>query len=129
LSSFRTSSASRARIASITLYLLGANAETLLLANIIVTLQGLVSHCNLDLRAGWFNYLFVGTELHRYHHSANLAESKNYAATLSLLDLAFGTFYYRPGRVPERLGVLDPGAYPDSNELWKVMKLPFVAHA
>jgi hypothetical protein len=36
-------------------------------------------------------------------------------------------FYYRPGRVPERLGVLDPGAYPDSNELWKVMKLPFVS--
>jgi len=35
------------------------------------------------------------------------------------------SFYYRPGRVPERLGVLDPSAYPDSNELWKVMKLPF----
>ena len=98
------------------------------MANIIVTLQGLVSHCNLDLRAGWFNYLFVGTELHRYHHSANLAESKNYAATLSLLDLGFGTFYYRPGRVPERLGVLDPSAYPDSNELWKIMKLPFVSN-
>ena len=110
------------------LYLLGANAETLLMANIIVTLQGLVSHCNLDLRAGWFNYLFVGTELHRYHHSANLAESKNYAATLSLIDLGFGTFYYRPGRAPERLGVLDPSAYPDSNELWKIMKLPFVSN-
>ena len=37
-----------------------------------------------------------------------------------------GSFYYRLGRVPERFGVLDPGAYPDSNELWKVMKLPFV---
>ena len=111
------------------LYLLGANAETLLMANIIVTLQGLVSHCNLDLRAGWFNYLFVGTELHRYHHSANLAESKNYAATLSILDVAFGTFYYRPGRVPERLGVLDPGAYPDSNELSKVLKLAFASGA
>ena len=111
------------------LYLLGANAETLLLANLVVTLQGLVSHCNLDLRAGWFNYLFVGTELHRYHHSANLSESKNYAATLSILDLAFGTFYYRPGRVPERLGVLDPSAYPDSNKLWKVMKVPFASGA
>jgi len=75
------------------LYLLGANAETLLLANLVVTLQGLVSHCNLDLRAGWFNYILVGTELHRYHHRANLAESNNYAATLSILDHAFGTFY------------------------------------
>jgi len=110
------------------LYLLGANPETVLIANLIVTLQGLVSHLNLDLRAGWFNYLFVGTELHRYHHSARLDESKNYAATLSILDLAFGTFYYRPGRLPERLGVQDPGAYPDSNELWRVIKLPFVSH-
>jgi sterol desaturase/sphingolipid hydroxylase (fatty acid hydroxylase superfamily) len=110
------------------LYLLGANPETVLIANLIVTLQGRVSHLNLDLRAGWFNYLFVGTELHRYHHSARLDESKNYAATLSIRDLAFGTFYYRPGRLPERLGVQDPGAYPDSNELWKVMKLPFVSN-
>src|SRR6266705_2446143 len=100
-----------------------------LIANLIVTLQGLVSHLNLDLRAGWFNYLFVGTELHRYHHSARLDESKNYAATLSILDLAFGTFYYRPGRLPERLGVQDLGAYPDSNELWRVIKLPFVSRA
>jgi sterol desaturase/sphingolipid hydroxylase (fatty acid hydroxylase superfamily) len=104
-------------------------SETVLIANLIVTLQGLVSHLNLDLRAGWFNYLFVGTELHRYHHSARLDESKNYAATLSILDLAFGTFYYRLGRLPERLGVEDPGAYPDSNELWKVMKLPFISRA
>lgn len=107
-------------------HLLGANAGTELLANTIITLQGLVSHCNLDLRAGWFNYLFVGTELHRFHHSADLSESKNYAATLSSIDIAFGTFFYRPGRVPERLGAHDQSAYPDSNEFWKVMRLPFV---
>jgi sterol desaturase/sphingolipid hydroxylase (fatty acid hydroxylase superfamily) len=111
------------------LYLLGASPETVLIANLVVTLQGLVSHLNLDLRAGWFNYVFVGTELHRYHHSAKLDESKNYAATLSLLDVAFGTLTYRPGRLPERLGVVDPRAYPDSNELWKVMTLPFVLRA
>jgi sterol desaturase/sphingolipid hydroxylase (fatty acid hydroxylase superfamily) len=106
------------------LYLLGANPETVLLANIIVTLQGLVSHCNLDLRAGWFNYLFVGTELHRYHHSADLGESKNYAATLSILDILFGTFVYRAGKLPDRLGVSHPERYPDSNDFWRVMKLP-----
>jgi sterol desaturase/sphingolipid hydroxylase (fatty acid hydroxylase superfamily) len=111
------------------LYLLGASPETVLIASLIITLQGLVSHLNLDLRAGWLNTVFVGTELHRYHHSARLSESKNYAATLSIIDLAFGTFYYRPGSLPERLGVLDPGAYPDSNELWEVMKLPFVSRA
>ena len=48
----------------------------------------------MDIRAGWFNYLFVGTELHRFHHSASLTESKNYALTLSFIDIIFGTFYY-----------------------------------
>jgi sterol desaturase/sphingolipid hydroxylase (fatty acid hydroxylase superfamily) len=106
------------------MYFLGATPETVLLANTVIALQGIVSHCNLDLRAGAFNYLFVGTELHRYHHSAEISESKNYAATLSVIDIVFGTFYYRPGRAPERLGVMDPARYPDSNEFWKVMRLP-----
>jgi sterol desaturase/sphingolipid hydroxylase (fatty acid hydroxylase superfamily) len=52
---------------------------------------------------------------------------RNYAATLAILDVLFGTFYYRPGRVPERLGVFEPDAYPDSNEFWRVLKLPFVS--
>jgi sterol desaturase/sphingolipid hydroxylase (fatty acid hydroxylase superfamily) len=107
------------------LYYLGASPETVLLFSTIVTFQGLVSHFNVDIRAGWFNYIFVGTELHRFHHSANLSESKNYAVTISLLDILFGTLYYRPGTLPERIGVVDPNAYPHSNEFWKVMKLPF----
>src|SRR5438093_1585915 len=107
------------------LYLLGAPPETVLLFSTIVTFQALISHCNVDIRAGWFNYVFVGTELHRFHHSANLSESKNYAVTLSFLDVVFGTFYYRPGSLPERLGVVNPSAYPNSAEFWKVMTLPF----
>ena len=38
---------------------------------------------------------------------------------------SLGTFYYRPGTLPERLGIVDPTAYPHSNDFWKVMKLPF----
>jgi sterol desaturase/sphingolipid hydroxylase (fatty acid hydroxylase superfamily) len=115
----------RGLVTLLPLYYLGASPETVLLVSTIVTLQALISHCNVDIRAGWFNYIFVGTELHRFHHSANLSESKNYAVTLSFLDMLFGTFYYRPGNLPERLGVVDPNAYPKSNEFWKVMSLPF----
>src|SRR5262249_33726072 len=107
------------------LYYLGASRETVLLVSTIVTFQALIGHCNFDIRAGWFNYIFVGTELHRFHHSANLAESKNYAVTLSFIDILFGTFSYAPGSLPERLGVVDPATYPRSEELHKVMKLPF----
>jgi sterol desaturase/sphingolipid hydroxylase (fatty acid hydroxylase superfamily) len=115
----------RALVTLLPLYYLGASPETVLLFSTIVTFQALISHCNVDIRAGWFNYLLVGTELHRFHHSANFSESKNYAVTLSFLDVIFGTFYYRPGTLPERLGIVDPSAYPNSEEFWKVMKLPF----
>ncbi len=119
----------RALVTLLPLYYLGATPATVLLFTTIITLQTVISHCNVDIRAGWFNYLFVGTELHRFHHSANLAESKNYAATLSLVDILFGTFYYRPGSLPDRLGVGDPSAYPNSEDFWKVMKLPFEREA
>ncbi len=80
----------------------------------------------VHLRAGWFNYLFVGPELHRYHHSADLREAQNYAVVLSLIDVLFGTFVYKPGRLPERIGVADPADYPRSVEVWKIMLLPFL---
>jgi sterol desaturase/sphingolipid hydroxylase (fatty acid hydroxylase superfamily) len=79
----------------------------------------------VDVRAGWLNYLLVGPELHRYHHSAALSESRNYGATLPLFDLLFGTFVYRPGTFPERLGVAEPASYPRSERFWEVMWLPF----
>jgi sterol desaturase/sphingolipid hydroxylase (fatty acid hydroxylase superfamily) len=115
----------RGLVTLVPLFYLGASPATVLLFSTIVTLQGLISHCNVDLRAGWINYVFSGTELHRFHHSADLSESKNYAVTLSFLDVIFGTFHYRPGVLPKRLGIDVPSAYPDSNDFWKVMMLPF----
>ncbi len=107
------------------LFFLGFSTEALFVANLIVGLQGLVSHFNVDIRAGWFNYLLVGTELHRYHHSADPREGKNYAAVVPLWDLMFGTFHYRPGRNPQRLGIEQPVRYPRDTELLKVLALPF----
>ena len=107
------------------LYLLGFTPEAVILVNLVIGVQGIISHSNLDLRAGWFNYVLVGPELHRYHHSADLKEAGNYAVALPLLDLLFGSFVYRPGRLPERIGVADTSEYPRSVEVWKVMLLPF----
>lgn len=115
----------RGAVTVVPLYYLGASPETVLLVSTIVTFQALISHCNVNIRTGWVNYILSGTELHRFHHSASLTESKNYSVTLSFLDVLFGSFYYRPGNLPGRLGVDDPSAYPNSNEFWKVMSLPF----
>lgn len=106
-------------------YALGLSPEAVFAVTAIIGLQGLVSHCNVDLRAGWFNYVFAGTELHRYHHSADVAEAKNFAVALSVIDLIFGTFVYRPGVPPANLGVAEPEAYPQSREVLRVMMIPF----
>lgn len=107
------------------LIVLGARPESIFLFNALMGLHGLVSHFNVDIKAGPLNYIFIGTELHRYHHSANVDEAKNYGSLLSIWDIVFGTFHYEPNKTPERLGVSDVNAYPKSNELMKVLALPF----
>ncbi len=103
----------------------GARAETIFLFNALMSLQGLISHFNVDVKAGWLNYALVGTELHRFHHSADLREAQNYGVLIPLWDLVFGTFVYVPGQLPARIGVLAPEHYPHSNEVGKVLALPF----
>lgn len=112
-------------IMTVPMFFLGFSAEVLFVANLVVGLQGFVSHFNVDIRAGWANYFLMGTELHRYHHSADPVEAKNYAAVVTLWDQLFGTFYYRPGVVAKRLGVEHPAHYPQDREIIKVLALPF----
>lgn len=104
---------------------LGARQETLFLFNALMGLQGLVSHFNVDIKAGPLNYLLVGTELHRFHHSAQLAEAKNFGVLTPFWDLVFGTFRHDPKRLPDSLGVVDPQQYPASTDIGNVLLLPF----
>lgn len=104
---------------------LGFSSEAIFAASVLTGFQGLVSHFNVDIRAGYFNYVFMGTELHRYHHSAAPDEGKNYAAVVTFWDQLFGSFDYHPGSLPESLGVHEPDAYPNSDEIVRVMTIPF----
>jgi len=108
-----------------TLILLGARPESIFLFNVLIGLQGSVSHLNVEMKAGYLNYIFIGTELHRFHHSANMEEAQNFGTVLSIWDIIFGTFYYKPERVPEELGVANKELYPKSTEIFEVLKLPF----
>ncbi len=107
------------------LILLGISPEATLAATLVIDLQSLVSHFNVNLRVGFLNYLFIGTETHRFHHSAKVDEAKNYGNTLVVWDIIFGTFYRNPGTVPENLGMQQPNEYPDSNAALKVIAFPF----
>lgn len=112
-------------ILAVPLILLGLSPEVVFVYTVINSLQGMVSHFNIDSRVGPLNYLLMGTELHRFHHSADSKEAKNYAAVVTLWDQLFGTFYYRPGATPQRLGVERPQEYPASENVWRILALPF----
>ena len=106
-------------------WLMGYAPQVVVMFLMINGMHGLISHFNVDIRMGWANYIFVGPELHRYHHSARIDESKNYGATLSVYDWLFGTIVYHPGIAPEDLGVLPDSGLPKYENTLAVLKLPF----
>jgi sterol desaturase/sphingolipid hydroxylase (fatty acid hydroxylase superfamily) len=111
------------------LYFLGFAPEVVFLVVVLVSFQGLVSHFNVDIRVGWLNYVLIGTELHRYHHSADRAEAKNFSAVTTAWDHLFGTFFYQPERPPHRLGVEQPADYPSDRAIVALLALPFAKNA
>ena len=112
-------------ILAVPLILVGFSPEVVFVFTVFNSFQGMVSHFNIDSRVGWLNYVLSGTELHRFHHSADPAQAKNYGAIVTLWDQLFGTFRYRPDSVPRRLGVERPQTYPASDDILKVLALPF----
>jgi sterol desaturase/sphingolipid hydroxylase (fatty acid hydroxylase superfamily) len=104
---------------------LGFSQEAIFAASVLTGFQGLVSHFNVDIRAGWLNRLFMGTELHRYHHSSDPKEGKNYAAVVTLWDQLFGTYDHHSGTQPITLGVHDREAYPQNDQWGALMAIPF----
>ncbi len=112
-------------VMTLPIWLMGYDPHVVTLFILINTLNGLISHFNVDVRLGWLNYVMVATELHRYHHSADIDEAKNFGANVPFYDLLFGTFVYRPGVPPKNLGVLHDTKYPDYGDYAKVLALPF----
>ncbi len=111
-------------IIQLTLMQLGISPAAALAATLMIDLQSLVSHFNVNVRAGFLNYIFIGTETHRLHHSASEVPG-NFGNTLAIWDLVFGTFRYQPGINPKRLGVDHPESYPRSEKTLSVLALPF----
>lgn len=107
------------------IWAMGYGAKAVAIFFMINGMHGLISHFNADVRLGWANYLFIGPETHRYHHSADVKEALNYGNTLSVYDLLFGTFLYRPGVPPAALGVGGASGLPPYERIGAVLTLPF----
>jgi sterol desaturase/sphingolipid hydroxylase (fatty acid hydroxylase superfamily) len=67
----------------------------------ITAFIGILTHCNIDVKFGWLNYIFNTSGLHRWHHSMDLREgNKNYGENLMLWDLIFGSYFDDSKRRP-----------------------------
>jgi len=116
---------SRFAISLLVFRLTGITPAAAFVAIVVLNLQQTISHVNVDVRVGPLNYLLIGAETHRFHHSAE--DTGNFSSALALWDQVFGTFVYQPTRVPARLGLARPGDYPDTRRFHHTLAWPFRA--
>jgi sterol desaturase/sphingolipid hydroxylase (fatty acid hydroxylase superfamily) len=69
-------------------------------------------HANLNWTLGPFKYVIAGPVFHRWHHTAlDRGGNSNFAGTLPIWDLLFGTFYMPENELPDAYGI-DDGDFP-----------------
>lgn len=72
-------------------------------------LYSVMVHANLNWTFGPFKYVFASPVFHRWHHTSQQeGMDKNFAPTIPLFDVMFGTFYMPEGKLPQQYGV--PGS-------------------
>lgn len=85
---------------------LGAPLEVVQWTSIVTAYIGVLTHCNVEMRFGWLSYVFNTPEVHRWHHSMNLAQGDmNYGENVVIWDLLFGTYYNADKRPPAFIGI------------------------
>jgi sterol desaturase/sphingolipid hydroxylase (fatty acid hydroxylase superfamily) len=104
---------------------LGFEPQAILYASLFMQLQSFATHANTRGRMGLLNYVIGTAELHRWHHSVEAGEALNFATAIPLWDQLFGTFLYRPGQGPAAVGVQPASQYPDSADIWALLRYPF----
>ncbi len=81
-------------------------------------------HLNSPIRFGWFNRVLNSPQNHRIHHSkAPEHMDKNFATTLPLWDILFGTYYHPKNDEWPRTGVTGVTV----TSLWQATTLPFIS--
>lgn len=85
---------------------MGAPMEIIKWLSAVTAFIGMMTHCNVEMRFGFLNYIFNTPELHRWHHSKDLREGdKNYGENVIFWDLLFGTYFNEPRRPPLDIGI------------------------
>jgi sterol desaturase/sphingolipid hydroxylase (fatty acid hydroxylase superfamily) len=82
--------------------------EAVAYAQALSTVGGMLSHGNLSIKNGFWNYLVPTYEVHRWHHSIVPKEANNnYGIGTQVWDHIFGTFYWPKDREHRQIGIED----------------------
>ena len=88
------------------LFVSGISMDAIVWVSAITAYIGILTHCNVEMRCGWLNYVFNTPNLHRWHHSMKPAEgNRNYGENLMLWDMLFGTFLYPRHKDIDDIGI------------------------
>jgi sterol desaturase/sphingolipid hydroxylase (fatty acid hydroxylase superfamily) len=111
-------------LVDVVLLLAGISPNVMLWVGPFTTAHSAFVHANLNWTLGPFQYVLAGPVFHRWHHTAaERGGSKNFASTLPVLDLMFGTFYMPKNELPDAYGI-DDRRFPES--FGKQILYPFV---
>jgi sterol desaturase/sphingolipid hydroxylase (fatty acid hydroxylase superfamily) len=111
--------------------IVGFSTVAILIAFSITNITAVFSHCGADIRAGFWNYLFVTPEVHRWHHAVDVPEgygySCNYGVEFSFWDVIFGTYYlpYENGQSVQPARIGHPTGIGDESNYLKILLEPF----
>lgn len=96
-------------LAMVILFALGAPLEIMKWVSAITAFIGMLTHCNVEMRFGWLNYVFNTPGLHRWHHSKILDEggNRNYGENVMIWDHVFRSYYDADARPPVDIGMKD----------------------
>ncbi|ABC28454.1 Sterol desaturase [Hahella chejuensis KCTC 2396] len=100
-------------VVMIPLFLLGFSAEALNAYVILVGVQAVLAHANLNFNFGFLKYILVTPQYHHWHHADDPAYAyKNYAIHLPIIDMLFGTFKLPGKEWPKSYGLLNNKTVP-----------------
>lgn len=89
------------------IFLLGFSKDVIDIYVIIVGVQAVFNHANVQIKFGWLQYFMVTPQFHHWHHASDKAAiDRNYAAHFSFLDYVFGTAVKGQNEWPEKYGVV-----------------------
>lgn len=89
------------------IFLLGFSKETFGILALIGPFLAFLVHANVKISFGPLRWFYVSPQYHRWHHALE-PRDRNFAPSLPVFDLIFGTAHCPRGQWPERYGIAEP---------------------